>query len=157
MLEHALRDEAPRISQTPPAGLEQRIAVAIRAPVTQSMRRSPFPALVAGISAAAALVLLGLWMFAPARGPEAPRQGGIANDLTAPAGFATPLFIDRLWNTLPDSAETLLDRNPLRKEADAVYADARSAVQFLALNFLPTTPLPPPSRDDSSRRNSAGG
>jgi hypothetical protein len=43
----------------------------------------------------------------------------------------------RLWTSLKPQATTLMQNDPLRSEATALYSDARSAVGFLAFNFLP--------------------
>jgi hypothetical protein len=156
-LDRSLREEARQIAAAPPGGLEQRIAQALRAAAPQPARHRAFPVVGVALSAAAALVLLGLWILRPIPSPTDDGHQRIASDVVTPPGFATPQLIDRLWTALPESADTLLDRNPLRKEADAVYADARSAVQFLALNFLPATTGGPPSQAGSSHRASAGG
>jgi len=156
-LERSLRGEACALVQTLPAGLDQRIITVIRAAATHRVKRRAFPMVGAALSAAAALVLLGLWILRPIPPRNVDRHETIAGDVGTARGFAAPQLLDRFWNSLPESADTLLDRNPLRKEADAVYADARSAVQFLALNFLPTTTAGPPSPADPSRRDSAGG
>ncbi len=43
------------------------------------------------------------------------------------------------WENWQPTTEALLEGEPLRREADALYADARVALGFLALNFLPGT------------------
>ncbi|MEO6244258.1 MAG: hypothetical protein ABIQ12_02375, partial [Opitutaceae bacterium] len=43
----------------------------------------------------------------------------------------------RLVETVIPTAGEFAANNPLRQEFDAIYSDARSAVGFLALNFLP--------------------
>jgi hypothetical protein len=43
------------------------------------------------------------------------------------------------WAVWQPKTEALLEGEPLRREADALYADARVALGFLALNFLPTS------------------
>lgn len=45
-----------------------------------------------------------------------------------------------VWGRLQPDAEALLEGEPLQREVDAFYADARSALGFLALNFLPSQP-----------------
>jgi hypothetical protein len=52
--------------------------------------------------------------------------------------------ISTLWqNSVVPKAQTLVVDNPLQHELDSVYSDTRSALNFLALNFLPTTPATP--------------
>ncbi|MEO7414297.1 MAG: hypothetical protein ABIZ81_13170 [Opitutaceae bacterium] len=55
----------------------------------------------------------------------------------------------RLTETLIPATGAMVANNPLQRELGSVYSDARSALNFLALNFLPPTsvsnPSPPPS------------
>ena len=44
------------------------------------------------------------------------------------------------------SAGELVATNPLQQELGSVYSDVRSALDFLALNFLPTATVPPASQ-----------
>jgi hypothetical protein len=44
----------------------------------------------------------------------------------------------RLLASVEPTAKTLAEQNPLTQELDSVQADARSALGFLALNFLPS-------------------
>lgn len=48
---------------------------------------------------------------------------------------------DGWWTDLRPSAGDLLEAEPLQREVDAVVSDARSALGFLALNFLPGSEL----------------
>jgi hypothetical protein len=68
---------------------------------------------------------------------SAARAGDVSADVVALADAAQDWSDQMLNSTLP-SAGALVEDNPLRQEADALYADAQSAMNFLALNFLPT-------------------
>lgn len=46
-------------------------------------------------------------------------------------------FSARIVDSIGPLTETVLTENPLRQEVDLVVADARNALDFLALNFLP--------------------
>ena len=43
----------------------------------------------------------------------------------------------QIWESVQPKAQAALQNDPLQKEATALYADARSALGFLAYNFLP--------------------
>jgi hypothetical protein len=84
------------------------------------------------ILAAAACALALVYVHRPAAKPVMPIAPEIAlakPALPVPAGESS-------W---PNTAE-LLQKDPLQDEANSVYSDARSAVNFLAINFLPSTP-----------------
>jgi hypothetical protein len=49
---------------------------------------------------------------------------------------------NRLVDSVIPSAGELVARNPLQQELGSVYSDMRSALDFLALNFLPTAAAP---------------
>jgi len=130
-LELALKRDAARQAQDAPAGLEQRIvrAVKLSTPEPRSRVVRPFSFALAGVAACAALTVLVLQRQSPAPRPAAPTNPVIA------AGD--------VWTLLRPSADALLSGDPLQREADAVVSDARSAVRFLELNFLPTPPEAP--------------
>ena len=44
----------------------------------------------------------------------------------------------KLRNTFAPPAARLAQANPLIAEIDSVYSDAQAALEFLAMNFLPT-------------------
>jgi len=136
-LESSLRREAVREIETATPGLDRRIIEAVhRSARMPSRRRSPFTVvgLVGATAAAALAVMLLVKSSVPVNGPALVSAGaGAGNRATVPADGA-------LWSGLPPAAGALLDGEPLQHEADAVYSDARSAIGFLALNFLPTVP-----------------
>jgi hypothetical protein len=45
---------------------------------------------------------------------------------------------DWVFNQVVPPAGTLVANNPLQHELNSVYSDAHSALDFLALNFLPS-------------------
>ena len=54
-----------------------------------------------------------------------------------------------LVETVIPTAGEFAANNPLQREFDAIYSDARSVVGFLAMNFLPNSPAgttPAPTR-----------
>lgn len=131
-LEAGLRREAVRERADAAPDLEGRIVAAVhRVAQSQPRSRREAPLAVLSFVGAAASVALAVFLVqrspAPMDGPAA--TGELAN---APAGA--------LWSGLPPAADAILNAEPLQREADAVYADARSAVGFLALNFLPSVP-----------------
>ncbi len=82
---------------------------------------------MAGAVALAALALVSTrWIAAPQATPPV---------LQANASHA----IEEMWDRIQPSTDAILDAAPLQNEVDAVYSDARSAIGFLALNFLPST------------------
>ena len=70
-------------------------------------------------------------------------------DGTAVVVSAVQSLSSGLVDSVIPSAGELVAENPLQRELGSVYSDVRSALDFLALNFLPTTTAPatvPPSR-----------
>jgi hypothetical protein len=70
-------------------------------------------------------------------------------DGTAVVVSAVQSLSSGLVDTVIPSAGELVAENPLQRELGSVYSDVRSALDFLALNFLPTSTAPatvPPSR-----------
>jgi hypothetical protein len=136
-LDMALRGDAMKIEAQPPTGLDRAILVTLgTAVVDRRPKRVPSVLVVAAAAfVMGALIAIGFrtgwWhgLVEPAR--------GASPDVIALAD-AAEVWSDRVWNsTLPAAGEFVQD-NALQQEVDAVYADARSAVDFLALNFLPT-------------------
>ena len=129
-----LQKEAP-VGTGYPAGLNASILRAIREPVPTPARRDPAqlrvspwlaPLSFASIALVAALYLI---LRQPASSPprmadqEAPaREQNVAAE-KAPGDYI------RSWSVAINQ--------PLDNELDSVVADARSAVRFLAINFLP--------------------
>jgi hypothetical protein len=131
-----------------PADLEARIFRAIEPTFSsaRSLRRSSRPrlfwfAVAAASSVAAAVLVIQL------REPETPATVNLANENAAtkklpgntdPSSPLEPLPAP-VWSSLIPSVATLTEENPLRREIDAVESDTRSALRFLARNFLPSS------------------
>lgn len=149
--ESALRRDAALARQraTPSDDLAQRIVrdvhhsrVAAAQPARSSWRLPLFA--FAGLAACAALAFLVL--NSDSSTPAAPdrAQDRIATAAPAPSDTARPLT--ETWAALKPEAQALLARDPLQAEVNAVVSDARSALQFLALNFLPSPTAIPESQ-----------
>jgi hypothetical protein len=135
--ETALRRDA-RVQRAPvPAGLDSRILRALEHE-TATARRQPaarFPALVLGTGAAC--VALTAWLlWGSGQRDHFPSEASSEVDPASVVSLAT----------LKPSVQSVVSEGSLQNEVDSVYADARSAAHFLALNFLPT------ATPDSSRR-----
>jgi hypothetical protein len=154
-LESALRRDAVRYAPVPPEGIERRIMQAIdRSTRTARPARSPRALILAG-SAVAAVALIAFFVKYQAF----PGSGGTATPPTVQVNDALVVAqsISTLWQkSVVPSAQTLVVDNPLQHELDSVYSDTRSALDFLALNFLPTSPTTPslqPAGAGESRRS----
>lgn len=176
-LESALRSSAAERTATAPDDLHRRImqAVADARPTASARRRVPTPVFV-GLSAAVALAAIIAMIqtretMLPRRTLRppvvvAPRDAKTAPSATAaapapnaetspfaptpPAGEMEPL--DRFA-----PVASALAQDPLQSEVDSVYADARYAVHFLALNFLPAGALADNRRMPDSDLRRGGG
>lgn len=144
-LESSLRRSAPAERKAAPAGLEEQIIAALRRSERPAPRTRPIVGggafVLMGAAACAALAL-----FVVLKNGRAPEASGVSAPTTVAAGEGSggALVIvagevDSVWSKLqPDTAE-LLEAAPLQREVDAFYSDARSALGFLALNFLPSS------------------
>lgn len=143
-LEHQLRRDAGRAPRADvfPDALERRIVQAVR----QSASR-PAPARwrewggtwgVGGLAAAAVVVA----MIVLVRGPQSGTGDEIARSNTADDAAVILETVGSISTGLADSvipsAGMLVAQNPLQQELGSVYSDVRSALDFLALNFLPS-------------------
>jgi hypothetical protein len=154
-LESALRRDAVKYAPVSPEGLERRIMQALeRSTRTARPARSPLALILAG-SAVAAVVLIAFFV----KYPVFPGRGGSTTNQTVQMNDALVVAksISTLWqNSIVPSAQTLVVDNPLQHELDSVYSDTRSALNFLALNFLPTTQATPalqPAGAGAARRS----
>jgi hypothetical protein len=141
--ESALRRDAARLRERaiPSDDLAQRI--------TREVHRSRLPAAAqparnfwrlplisfAGLAACAALAFMMLQPEPATSDPGTVPPGSIA--ISNSTGDSAPAPAE-LWAAIKPEAQALLAQDPLQSEVDAVVSDARSALQFLALNFLPT-------------------
>jgi anti-sigma factor RsiW len=155
-LESALRRDAGRYAPVPPEGIERRIMQVVERSTRSAPRpaRPPLALILAG-SAVAAVVLIAFFVKYPAF----PGRDGTMTNPTAQVNDALVVArsISTLWqNSVVPSAQTLVADNPLQHELDSVYSDTRSALNFLALNFLPTTQATPalqPAGAGTARRS----
>ncbi len=150
-LETRLRHDAHALTSTAPAGLEPRIAAAVRraqspAPVRH---RQPLVWWAAGVTTATAAAALALVMN---RSPSPAPTGAEAEPAEIAAVFkALTEFPSQLDQLLPRPGTRMGGADPLDHELGNVKADARSALAFLAANFLPirheptSLPQEPPS------------
>lgn len=138
VLETSLRRDAAKLSIEADTdhGFEQRILHAVRrsaAPVRTRHRGG------LGITGAAlAAVAIGLVIF---QGRRASEMNAVSASLArADAALlvdAVQTLSHRLVDSVIPSAGALVADNPMQRELDSIYADARSALGFLALNFMP--------------------
>ncbi len=138
-LEDALRRDAKRITPAEaPAGLERRICEAIGRAEPPAPARRPLLLWASGLAAAgaAAALLLAHWPAAP--GPASAAERADAAEL-AQAVQAMPA---QVWSQVQPRMEAALAQDPLQQEKAALASDARSALGFLAYNFLPEQNAP---------------
>jgi hypothetical protein len=126
-----------------PAELEGRIFRAIEPAITPYRRRrsrSPWIWLAVTASGVAAVVAV-----IQLREQQGPATNVIATEISArpqaklhadPATPVEPLPVP-VWSSFVPSVATLREENPLQREIAAVQSDTRSALRFLARNFLP--------------------
>jgi hypothetical protein len=134
-LEQMLKREAAFGLPAIPEGLESRVAAAVAQSQPPEVRAFPGRAVAAcGVAAIALAVFIFERQF---RSAEPGSGGGIeAADVTRLAAEVTRLP-GAIWETAGAPAAAVWTEEPLRREADAVYSDARSAVGFLRANFIP--------------------
>jgi predicted anti-sigma-YlaC factor YlaD len=134
-LRHEARHTAPSI----PPGLELRVMQAIEAShVRREPRREYTPTWRPAGLLAAALACVAIVFFIGRtlrndRGAEPNAEDLVVMFDTAEA------ISGKLWNEVLPSATTAVSENPLQQELNSVVTGARSALDFLALNFLPTS------------------
>ena len=153
----ALRRDALRSSQAAAVSsrdFERNIIRAVRTSASKQPRRHSQPAMRAwvmggvGALAAVAAVLLSL-------NPDLIRSqrndrvaGSPGDDAAVILSTVESLSSDLVESVIPTAGVFVAD-NPLQRELGSVYSDVRSALDFLALNFLPATrvaPTPQPTR-----------
>lgn len=147
-LDAALRRDAVRAAATPSPELEQRILRELArtthpAPARPARRGWTLAGVGVG-AAAAAVVVVFAWRGAdlrkhPGRPPVAVETKGAPVVSSRPVSPALATTAPGAPVVLPATVTKLLDKDPLQTEVNSVYADARTAVRFLALNFLPTS------------------
>ena len=142
-LESSLRRAARSQREDVSAGLEQQIARAVNlsiAPQEPSNLLRPGLLALTGLAVAIALAAI-QFNKAPMQGPayrsgqDVPQPGVFTPSAT---GATSGNSVVEQWNAVLPPARELLSQDPLQDEMDSVYHDAKSAVSFLAQNFLPT-------------------
>lgn len=148
-LETQLRQAARTQISAAPTGLEQRIVDAVRlaqVPARAPQRRA-VPLWAAGLTTAAAAVALVVVLNRES--PRASTSAEIAPVEIDALFTAVTTFPQQLNKVFVPADSQLVERDPLSQELDNVKADARSALSFLAENFLPAArPAPTSSLRD---------
>jgi hypothetical protein len=139
---NALRRDTTPTRQPTPDHLASRIALAVRQSTPQSSRRSHAAAwtISVGATAVVALSFFIIRQITPGHsiGPKTPATAEIGpNDVADLVANVDQLRI-RILDSVEPAATKLAAQNPLTQELSSMQADARSALGFLALNFLPT-------------------
>jgi len=143
-LESGLRRDASRLASEPDAGFEQRLLNAVRraeaAPAREESSWHRSGLWLAG--AALAAVACGVFVIQRESGKLGQTEiaGGATAADAAVIVDAVQSLSDRLVETVIPSAGAMVADNPLQRELDSLQTDARSALRFLAMNFLPTAP-----------------
>ncbi len=132
----ALRRGAPAWRETstpaPSSGFEQRLLNATSAPPEPKPSRASHLGWLAATAVTAAVAVA---FFRPPGGSPGRALDADVALLTASVGHVSRGLVETV---IPTTGALVAD-NPLQREFGALYADARSAVSFLALNFLPVT------------------
>jgi hypothetical protein len=133
--------------------IERQIIRAVRVAATDSsdsrLRRPRRAWVMGGLEAAAIAAIAVVFNAGPTRDARsAPGAPWSAEETVAIIQTVESLSNGLVETVLPSAGVLVVD-NPLQRELEYVYADFRSALDFLALNFLPTsgdTPSPRPER-----------
>lgn len=134
-LESSLRRDAVAAGGRAPATMETRIMNAVqRAERPKRHPQRSFGLALAGL-AAVAMAAVVMVRIQPAGHVDARAEAASIQDVLVVA----QQLPDQIA-TLQPSAMKLLTENSLQTEIASVKSDARSALDFLALNFLPATP-----------------
>ena len=151
-LERALKVDATRQWHDAPAGLEQNIIRAVHlsvSPVAPRNTRVAWMSLAAAAACALVAVLVYQQRTAPGVSATTVRKdlavSGVDSATLAAAREIIATVPGDLLAQMQPQAQAILQQNPLQNEVEAMKSDARSAVRFLALNFLPA-----PASDTSS-------
>lgn len=139
-LEATLRGSSAARRAEPSAELDRRIISAVRetarsARRTEARSAGGIMAWGGAIAVVALAVAVGQRQSLSNRGIARPWAVAPSAESRADEAIAATV-----WGRLQPDAEALLEGEPLQREVDAFYADARSALGFLALNFLPAQP-----------------
>lgn len=119
----------------PSTGFEQRLLHAVRPPVTPKRSRVAHLGWMAATALTAAIAVA---LFRPAGSTADKATAADAVLLAEAVSQASRGLVERM---IPTTGALVAD-NPLQREFGAIRSDARSALRFLAMNFLPA-----PSQD----------
>jgi hypothetical protein len=148
-LQSALREDAAKVrrsAETTSPAFEPQLRRAIRnaAPEPANARPTMLRRAwgIGGLCAAAALAVALSLRTDPGSQPEPLASASAREDAAVIITAVESLSSDLVESVIPKAGE-LVAQNPLQQEFGSVYSDVRSALDFLALNFLPTTPANP--------------
>jgi len=152
-----LRGAAAQETRHPSDDLAAKIALAVRQSAP-SPRRSRLPvalSLFAGATAAVAMALFVVRENLPIQ-PATPKIQASpeisSSDMAGLVSDVDQLRI-RFMNSVEPAATRLATQNPLTQELKSVQADARSALGFLALNFIPSDTIRSPGQGTDPTRS----
>jgi hypothetical protein len=142
--ENELRGSASRHSPVVPECLERRInhavSDALRGPRPRTAWSSFAPWGIAVLSGAAAIALVAVFVSqSPGPAPSSPTFGS-SPLVVAPNPEGNPPVTAGTDTSIISTITEQLIEQPYDREIEAVKADTRSALRFLALNFLPSVP-----------------
>ena len=146
-LDHALRRDAlPRIQEVAAGSdnLERDILRAVRQSTPPAVTERPgwrIAWLGTGMAAAAAMVAAVTLITRETR-TDLVMTRADADQIVGAVGSLS----DRLVDSVIPSAGEMVAKNPMQQEIGSVYSDMRSALDFLAMNFLPKNSEPRPAR-----------
>lgn len=147
-LESTLRRGAAPARVLASGSLEARILNAVKhshEAERQPPRRQPWQ--LAGVAVAAAIAVVVFYRIQDRPSASTPESGASIEDVLAVAND-----LPKRWlAAIQPNAVKLLEQNALQTEMALVSSDARSALDFLALNFMPSSPQ---SRHDSEALSS---
>lgn len=154
-LENALRQSSAQEKQAAADDLAAKIALAVRRSAPRPRRsRATILSTLAGATMIVALsffVVRQNWSIQPI-GPRNQPNADIRPADVADVMASVAALRIRFMDTVKPAATTLAAQNPLTQELHSVQADARSALGFIALNFLPADSARSlESRTDSTR------
>ncbi|MBL9187966.1 MAG: hypothetical protein JNK23_10840 [Opitutaceae bacterium] len=133
-LERTLRRDAPAWSAAttpaPSTGFEQRLLHAVRPPAAPKRSRVAHLGWMAATALTAAIAVA---LFRPAGSPADKATAADAALLAEAVSQVSRGLVERM---IPTTGALVAD-NPLQREFGAIRSDARSALRFLAMNFLP--------------------
>jgi hypothetical protein len=140
VLEQTLRRDAASQRAVAPAMLEQKFLHAVHrsvAPAPRSFGRPLFSVIAAAAALAVAFIALRpTTPMSPTGTAPVAKAPGSVDDATQALNDIIKLVPTNFFTEMRPQAEAILQQDPLQEELDSVSTSARSAVRFLAKNFL---------------------